>query len=265
MDLHPRILHEPPVDFSFTLLHEDGALLAVSKSGDLPCHPAGKYRAHTLLAALASAGWRGLFLVHRLDRETSGVVVLAKSLAAASRLGKSLEAGRFRKRYLLLADGPWPAPPGAWIEAAGFICPVSTPEIHRFRAFRRELHPGERGQRACTRFRLLARNGERCLLEAVPMTGRIHQIRATAKALGLAVVGDKLYGRDPGVYARLCNGIRPSAADDALLGMARQALHAWKLSFPHPETGKTVSLLAPWPEDMRAALRAGGDAAGAGG
>ena len=88
MDLHPRILHEPPVDFSFTLLHEDGDVVAVSKSGDLPCHPAGRYRAHTLLSALASAGFRGLFPVHRLDRETSGAVVFAKSLAAASRLGK---------------------------------------------------------------------------------------------------------------------------------------------------------------------------------
>lgn len=256
MDLHPRLLYEPPVDFSFALLLDDPSFLAVSKSGDLPCHPAGKYRAHTLLSALASAGYRGLFPVHRLDRETSGVVVLAKSLDAARRLGKALEAGRFRKRYLLLADGPWPAPPGAWVEAAGFVCPVSAPGIHRFRAFRTVLAPGERGRRACTRFRLLARRGERCLLEAVPLTGRIHQIRATAKALGLAVVGDKLYGRDPGVYARLCNGIRPSASDDALLGMARQALHAWKLSFPHPDTGRRVSLLAPWPEDMRSAFRA---------
>ena len=261
MDLHPCILREPPVDFSFSLLRDDASFLAVSKSGDLPCHPAGKYRAHTLMTALASAGWRGLFPVHRLDRETSGIVVLAKSPAAASALGKALEAGRFRKRYLLLADGPWSAPLGRWVEAAGWICPVSTPEILRFRAFRTAPAPGERGRRACTRFRLLARRGERCLLEAVPLTGRIHQIRATAKALGLAIVGDKLYGRDPGVYARLCNGIRPSGADFARLGMARQALHAWKLSFPHPDTGRRVPLLAPWPEDMRAAFRAGADGA----
>jgi len=259
MDLHPLVLREPPVDFSFSLLHEDGDLVAVSKSGDLPCHPAGRYRAHTLTAALASAGYRGLFPVHRLDRETSGIVVLAKSADAARRLSRSVEGGRFRKRYLLLADGPWSAPPGRWVEAAGFICPTSAPGILRFRVFRRSPAPGEKAQRACTRFRLLARRGERLFLEVLPLTGRIHQIRATAKALGLAVVGDKLYGRDQGVYARLCAGQRPDAADFALLGMARQALHAWKLSFPHPATGKRLSLLAPCPEDMRAAFRVAGE------
>ena len=258
---------EPPVDESFAVLFEDDAVAVVAKSGNLPCHPGGRYREHTLAHLLAGrAGFADLHWVNRLDRETSGTVVVAKTAEAASPLGRALMRGRFAKRYLAIVEcgGVWTLPQaesGAWATVPGTLYPARGCGVRKMRLFVPEgesppapdsgapIVPTGAGQRCETRFRLAGRSGDFALIEAEPVTGRVHQIRATLRALGLRVVGDKLYGPDPGIYARLCDDALTDA-DRAALLLPRQALHASSIAFPHPFTGETIRAEAARPPDM---------------
>ena len=254
---------EPPVDATFTILFEDDALAVVAKSGNIPCHLAGSYRTHTLAHVLAEcAGFHDLHWVNRLDRETSGIVVVAKSAEAASRLGRALMRGRFVKRYIALVRcGSVPTQTDDWTSVSGTLYPAHGCGVRKMRLFVPEgesppdpksgaaIVPKGPGQRCETRLRLQERRRDFALVEAEPVTGRVHQIRATLRALGMPVVGDKLYGPDPGIYARLCEDALTDA-DRAALLLPRQALHASSIAFPHPFTGQTIRAEAPLPPDM---------------
>ena len=258
---------EPPVDESFAILFEDQAVAVVAKSGNIPCHSGGRYREHTLAHLLAErAGFPALHWVNRLDRETSGTVVVAKTAEAASRLGRALIRGRFAKRYLAIVQCggvqtlPHPES-GVWVTVRGALHPARGCGVRKMRLFVSEgdespapdsgaaVIPTGPGQVCETRFRLLDQRGGFALVEAEPVTGRVHQIRATLRAMGLPVVGDKLYGPDPGIYARLCDDAM-TEADRASLLLPRQALHAASIAFPHPFTGALIHVEAPLPPDM---------------
>ncbi len=256
---------EPPVDASFAVLYEDDALAVVAKSGNIPCHAGGRYRTHTLAHVLAErAGIPAPYWVNRLDRETSGTVVVAKTAEAASRLGRALMRGRFTKRYWAIVHcGSVSALPfadsGGWATVRGTLFPARGCGVFKMRLFVPEggdapdagaaVVPTGAGQSCETRLRLLGQGNGFALVEAEPVTGRVHQIRATLRSLGLPIVGDKLYGPDPGIYARLCEDALTDA-DRAALLLPRQALHAHSIAFPHPYTGETVQATAPLPPDM---------------
>ena len=240
---------EPAVDDRFDIVFEDAHVAVVSKSGNLPCHPAGRYYANTLLGLLATRrGLRDAALVNRIDRETSGLVLVAKTREAASACGAMMMAGRFDKRYRVLVEGAWPCHDG-WRAVRGAIVLVRGDIVRKKRLFRPDetLDPASPAH-ALTRFRCLGRAAGLSLLEAVPETGRPHQIRATLKAIGFPVVGDKLYGVDETIYARMCaDAMTP--ADAAALRMNRQALHAQSLAFRHPFTKEDLAFEAPFPPD----------------
>ena len=251
---------EPEVDPSFRILLENERLAVVAKSGNLPCHPGGRYRLRTLETLLvAEAGFPAAHFVGRLDRETSGAVLVAKDPATAGALGRLAMARRIRKSYLCIVRGAWtePAGPDGWSDVLGRILPAGDALVHRYRVF--ERLPDEAAWRgadpataARTRFRPLpwAELGAPSpppgfvALECEPLTGRTHQIRATLRGLGLEVAGDKLYGPDRAIYARLCEG-RLTDADRRALGMSRQALHCWRVAFRDPATGGDLAAEAP--------------------
>lgn len=244
---------EPAIDPSWSVLMDDALFAVIAKSGNMPCHAGGRYRENTLEAMLRSAGWGEVHFVSRLDRETSGAVVVAKTAEAAARLGRDMAARRFDKRYLCLVEGGWheAAAPDGWFDAFGWIRPASDALVRKYRVFlpASDLDAWRRdasAQTAWTRFRPLREAGGRTLLECIPMTGRTAQIRATLHALGHPVVGDKLYGPDRSLYAKLCADAL-TEADRARLDLPRQALHAWKVTFPHPLTRKCVEAVAPPP------------------
>ena len=248
---------EPDVDPSWSVLHDDPLFAVVSKSGNLPCHPSGRYRANTLDALLRAAGWPEVHFTSRLDRETSGAVLVAKTAAAAARLDRDMAARRFDKRYLCLVEGGWDEPvgPDGWTDAVGTIRPASDGVVFKYRVFEPAPDPsawrvGDSSETAHTRFRVLRSGGGFTLLECKPVTGRTAQIRATLFALGHPVAGDKLYGPDRSIYARLCAGAMTDA-DRARLVFPRQALHAWRLCFPHPVTHEPVCVEAPPPDFLR--------------
>lgn len=236
---------EPAVDDRIAIVFEDAHLAVVSKTGNLPCHPAGRYVANTLLGVLAARhGLREARLVNRLDRETSGLVLVAKTREAASACGTMMMAGRFRKRYRVLVEGSWPCHDG-WREVRGEIVLARGVVVRKKRVFRPDdaIDPTS-PEYALTRFRCLGRAEEMSLLEAVPETGRPHQIRATLQAIGFPVVGDKLYGVDETIYARMCaDAMTPE--DHAVLRMGRQALHAQALAFRHPFTKEDLAFETP--------------------
>ena len=246
-------MDEPAVDLSWSVLLDDPLFAVIAKSGNIPCHAGGRYRANTLEAILLAAGWGEVHFVSRLDRETSGAVVVAKTADAAARLGRDMAARRFDKRYLCLVEGDWREPPApdGWFDAFGWIRPASDALVKKYRVFEKASDIGAwrrdaSAQTAWTRFRPLRQGDGRTLLECVPMTGRTAQIRATLHALGYPVAGDKLYGPDRSLYAKLCEDALTDE-DRTRLAFPRQALHAWKVAFPHPLTRGRVEVAAPPP------------------
>jgi tRNA pseudouridine32 synthase/23S rRNA pseudouridine746 synthase len=171
------------------ILAEGSDWLAADKPAWLPTQATRASRRLSLEAALRSVtGCAALAAVHRLDRETSGVVLLAKTSEAAGRLGRALAAGRARKRYLAVVS---PAPDRECFQVSGFLGRVLDPRRYRF-ALRDAAQPGFRWSR--TRFRCVAIDGVRAGVAAEPVTGRSHQIRVHLSASGTPIAGDVVYG-----------------------------------------------------------------------
>jgi len=240
------ILHEePPVDFRYEVLHEDADLLAVAKSGNLPVHAAGRYIRHTLMAKLAERYAGPLQLVHRLDKETSGVVLVARRSVIARELEACMRAKRFRKQYVAVLAGE--------LTAARVVeRPIARDGSSRAPRF----HVEQGGKAARTRFeplgygRLHAAGGAPITFaRIVPETGRTHQIRVHARAIGHDVVGDKVYSRllAPGEDWRF------RSAEEALagLGAARQLLHCAEIEVDG--RGGRLTFRCEPPEEFREA------------
>jgi RluA family pseudouridine synthase len=247
---------EPPVCFDVTVVYEDYDVMVINKPANLPCHPAGRYFNHTLWAYLKTHRClEAPILVNRLDRETSGLVLVAKHAGVEARCRSQFAGRSVLKRYIVLVEGLFPDS----LRARGWMMPDPESGVHK----RRRFEPSERkpepdatppGQEwAETDFRRLSYVNGVSEVEAILHTGRLHQIRATLHSLGYPVVGDKLYGPDPLMFVRFCTDAL-TAEDRHRLRMDRQALHAIELDFTHPSTGQLMHFEAPLPADMYAIL-----------
>lgn len=221
----------PPPPPAMPVIYEDTWLLAVDKPAGMPSQPGRSRRSgeltaqeHAVLQLAARDGRRtDVLLIHRLDRLTTGVLVFARSHQSAQALSRAWGTGHVHKRYLAIARGD-PGPRPLILDQA--IAP-DTLTPGRFAA-------GRDGKAAVTELRRVAVMGGLSLVEAVPRTGRTHQVRVHLAQAGFPVAGDSLYGGGPGV--------------------PRPFLHAWRLALPHPSTGRTLRLEAPLPPDMRTFL-----------
>ncbi len=245
-------IEEPPVRKDFRVVHEDPSLIAIDKPGGLPCHPAGIYFENTLWRLLRKRfGQSPLHFVHRLDRETSGLVLIARSQAAARRMQEEFLTGRVEKRYLALVEGAFPE---ETVRAKGWLEGDRASVVRKKLVFRPEEEGGEdagdAGKWCETVFRGLSTARGVSLVEARPATGRLHQIRATLLAMGHPVVGDKLYGPDETIFLRFIRDDMTDA-DRAALRLDRQALHSWEMIFRHPESREKIALQAPFPRDWQ--------------
>ncbi len=243
---------EPPADLRVEAVLDDPLVLAVNKSGNLPCHPGGRYFSQTLWAVVKERfGVAEPVLVNRIDRETSGLVLIAKTPESAQNLWKQFSRHLVWKRYTVYVEGAFPER----VEASGWLVPDRASAIRKKRLFV-PAAPGaaapeagaEWAETAFERVRVYDGFSE---LRAVPRTGRLHQIRATLLALGYPVVGDKLYGVDETLFLRFCADTLTDG-DRRLLRLERQALHADGLRFYHPRFGRLTELTAPLPADMAA-------------
>jgi 23S rRNA pseudouridine1911/1915/1917 synthase len=233
VEVQPEPAVEPDVasDAPFTVLWEDEHLLVVDKPAGVVVHPAPGHRSGTLSQALAGRAAGGedaarAGIVHRLDRDTSGLLVVAKSEQAHRALKRMIEAREVRREYLALVDGTPPARSGT----------IDAP-IGRDRRVRTKISTETDDPRdAVTHFTLEQVLPSSALLRVVLETGRTHQIRAHLKAIGHPVAGDPEYG----VAGRF--------------GLERQFLHAARLAFEHPLTGGQVDVSSSLPPDLAAVL-----------
>jgi 23S rRNA pseudouridine1911/1915/1917 synthase len=218
-----------PQDLPLEILHEDRDLIAINKPAGLVVHPGAGNRDGTLVNALLHhvkdlAGVGGVLrpgIVHRLDKDTSGVMVVAKNDRALVGLQKAFASREVEKTYLALVHGH-PAQEGTFRTLYG-----RHPK-NRLKFTGRV----KRGKTAVTHWRVLARDDDTSKVEVTLETGRTHQIRVHFAEAGFPLLGDALYGR------RKTDRI------------ARQALHAWRLAFIHPTRGKRLVLEAPVPHDL---------------
>ena len=222
---------EPEVDRRFKVLYEDEALLAVEKSGNLPIAESGRYYRNVLIHVLQEElGLEGLHQVHRLDRETSGVVVVAKGPQVATKLGEQFFAGRPKKRYTAVLTGEL-------IEEALVDRPIRKVKAKGPGTVRIRQTVDPDGKPARTRFIPLKAAGGLTLAEVELFTGRTHQIRVHAEYLGFPVLGDKLYGASDEQFLRWFKG-----EEEPVFGpfgkIDRQLLHASRLELEHPVSGE---------------------------
>ena len=266
LTLPPVVDAEPrPEDIPLSIAWEDEHLVVVDKPAGMVVHPAPGAETGTLVNALLAhcgAGLTGIGgvqrpgIVHRIDKDTSGLLVVAKTEAAHAGLSAQFAAHSAERRYLALL---WGAPdradprlaglPGVSFEDGGWIRIETCIARHRTDRKRMAVTPG--GRRAVTRMRVLERYGApvrpiASLVECRLETGRTHQIRLHASHIGHALVGDPVYGRNRPPPAGDC----PQSVRSTLLGFSRQALHAETLGFSHPVTGTDLKLSATIPADM---------------
>lgn len=244
LQYHPTDIQEPEVDPRYSICYEDRDLLVVDKSGDLPVHPAGVFYYHTLWYLLTER-FGPIHPVNRLDRETSGLLVIARNPESAAQLA----SGNWEKEYFALVHGSFTKT----IDAAGTLIKDTASPIRRKRKY---IHGGTEGESCRTLLEPEKSCGPYTLVKAKLFTGRMHQIRATLYSLGYPMVGDKLYGADETLFIKRAKEGCLDEADYRLLGMKRQALHAAKISFPHPATGEKLTFQSPLPEDMVQAMQA---------
>lgn len=231
----PHVEQEPAGDAPYTIAYEDEHLLLVDKPAGVVVHPAPGHRSGTLSQALAgrtsgaAAGGEDpgrAGIVHRLDRDTSGLLVVAKSEQAHRELKAMIEAREVRREYLALVEGTPPARTGT----------IDAP-IGRDRRVRTKMSTETDDPRdARTHFTLERALPDSALLRVVLETGRTHQIRVHLLAIGFPVAGDPDYGRA------------------GRFGLQRQFLHATRLAFTHPLTGEQVDVSSPLPPDLAAVL-----------
>jgi 23S rRNA pseudouridine1911/1915/1917 synthase len=265
----PAPIAPEPEAIPLAVVHEDADLIVIDKPAGMVVHPAPGAERGTLVNALLHHCGRSLSgiggalrpgIVHRIDKETSGLLVVAKSGAAHAGLSEQFAAHSIERRYLAVL---WGAPnraearmaglPGVSFEAEGWIRIEAA--IARHPADRKRMAVAARGRHAVTRLRLTERFGSgstpgdrpcASLAECRLETGRTHQIRVHAAHVGHPLVGDPVYGRPRRPAA---NQATPAQAE-ALAAFPRQALHAASLGFAHPVSGEWLAFQAPLPADM---------------
>jgi 23S rRNA pseudouridine1911/1915/1917 synthase len=224
-----------PEPMDLKVVFEDAHLLVVDKPAGLVVHPAPGNWSGTLLNGLLARDAGAALLpragiVHRLDKDTSGLMVVARTRATMDALVQRIAAREVARQYVALAHRPWGTAAQRSVDA-----PIGRDPRNRLR-----MAVVDSGKPACTLFERLQECAQGCWVRATLQTGRTHQIRVHMAHIGHPLVADALYGGVPAA------------------GLARQALHAYRLAFEHPATGRALEFHAPLPADLQQALAAWG-------
>ena len=239
-----------PENIPLDILHEDSHLLVLNKPAGMLVHPANDVNDGTLVNALLAhctdlSGIGGVErpgIVHRLDKDTSGILVVAKTDVAHRKLSVQFEQHSIKRQYVAVVCG-------TPTEAAGTI----DARIARSRRDRRRMTTVKTdGRHAVTHYEVLERYPKFALVQLTLETGRLHQIRVHLQHIGHPVAGDAVYGGEQ----RALNDADTAGLKHALAQLKRQALHACLLGFEHPATGESLTFSAPMPKDMQQVVEA---------
>jgi len=239
------------------VLFEDDYLLALDKPGGLltspdrydPQRPNLMKLLHAAIAAgkpwARERGLNYLMNAHRLDFETSGVILLAKGKPALMTLANLFGSEKPLKQYVALVQG---TPAEEKFEVDAGLAP------HPARTGLMRVDP-KNGKHSRTLFEVLEKFSGWTLLRCEPLTGRTHQIRVHLRHAGLPIIGDERYGGKPLWLSRLKPNYRLKSGHEERPLISRVALHAEQLTLPHPVTGETLTITAPWPKDLKVAVK----------
>ena len=239
-----------PQNIALDILHEDSHLIVLNKPAGMLVHPANSVYAGTLVNALLVhctdlSGIGGIErpgIVHRLDKDTSGILVVAKTDVAHRKLSAQFERHSITRQYVAVVCGI-PAKTTGTIDA----------QIARSRRDRRRMTTVENhGRHAVTHYEVLEQYPQFALVQLTLETGRLHQIRVHLQHIGHPVAGDAIYGGE----RRALNDADTAVLKQALAQLKRQALHARLLGFEHPDTGESLTFSVPMPKDIQQVVKA---------
>ncbi len=259
--------HVKPVDLPLEIVYEDEDLVVVNKPAGMPTHPSYQNRDNSLASALAwyyqAQGKPFVFrCCNRLDKDTSGLTLVAKHFLSGSLLSESGRRRQIRREYIGIVKGS--------LTDAGLVPDgtIDVPLSRKSGSILERIPDPEHGERAVTHYHLITEKNGYSLLSFILETGRTHQIRIHMKSIGFPLVGDYLYNPEEietapdeepaSAAAETAPGEESASAAAATApasGLHRQALHAYRLSFSQPVTGAPLSFTAPLPEDMARLLR----------
>lgn len=245
--------HLAPEDVPLDVIYEDDHLAVINKPADMVTHPGKATYTGTLAAALQHhfnklsdvAGQLRPGIVHRLDRDTTGVIVVAKDNQVHNRLSRQFERREVQKEYRAIVRGEVEQDTGlihTWIKVH--------PKAHEKMIV---CEQDEKAREAVTTYHVLERFRGYTLMQLLPKTGRTHQLRVHMRHLKRPIIADKLYGGSTQV---MLSEVNPEAQGSETVLIARQALHAYRLGFRHPVSEEMMEFIAPLPEDMAFTLAA---------
>jgi 23S rRNA pseudouridine1911/1915/1917 synthase len=237
-----RPLQEGDTDtIEIPVLYEDAHLVAVSKPGNLVVHPTASHYRRTVIRIMRSRlAEEDLDLAHRIDKETSGVLLMARTFESASNLKTQFQHRRVEKSYLAIVSGV------PEVDEIALDAPMRLAQSESKCVM--EIH--SEGLPSLTDVRVLARGRDAALVEARPHTGRQHQIRVHLLHWGHPIIGDKLYVGGEQFFMDALDGLYDEERIFEIVGHDRQALHAHTVRFRHPGTGDFMMLSAPLPPDL---------------
>ena len=235
---------EPPVNSNYVIVHEDECILIVNKPPLLPVHPSGRFFYHTLWYMLREK-YGTIHIITRLDRETSGLVLIARTPEEARRLQSCQQQEKITKQYAVLVHGRFPS---GTQRVDGWLSTDTDSLIRKKRCFTHEQPLEEKAENCSTivelQRTLLLKNKIVSEVYAQLITGRTHQIRAVMQGLGFPVVGDKMYGLSEEFFLRFIDDALTKTDTERLI-MNHQALHCRSLSFPGRQ--QPLCFEVPWP------------------
>jgi 23S rRNA pseudouridine1911/1915/1917 synthase len=250
----PELTEIVPEELPLDIVYEDDALMIINKPAGMVVHPGCGNYSGTLVNGLSwylqqqsgnISELPRVGLVHRIDKDTTGLVVIAKTEAAMSHLAAQFKKHTVHRRYVALVWGDVREESGTIIAHVG--------RHQRFRKIFAAYPEGEHGKEAITHYRVLERFGYVTLVELQLETGRTHQIRVHMQSIGHPLFGDATYGGDRIVKGTIFSKYKQFVENTFAL-LPRQALHAKELGFSHPATGERIMFDSPLPADMQAAI-----------